>query len=169
MIKTTLLLATLLICSTIFSQTADSIKKKLIEVSISPSIGVGLIRYTPAPSFNLGLVYSYKDSWKIGLNSSSYFFFEPIVETDNTKDYKMSINTFINGEFLTRGLLKKEKSKDWNGIGIGYLIDKNGDCFHGSTAKLYFIHSFKRHITVLPEIIFTNDFNTIFPGVTIRF
>ena len=166
--KITVLLATFFASTALFSQTADSTKKKSL-IELSPSIGVGLVRHTFAPTIHVNLFYTHKDSWRVGLNSSSYFFFEPTLKADNTKDYKMYVNTFINGEFLVHGLFDNTNAapQDWNGMGIGYLIGKSGDYFTSSTAKVYYISKFK-HITIMPEIIFTNDFKTIFPGVTIR-
>jgi hypothetical protein len=156
----------------LFSQTQDSTLKNTTssEESLGINFGAGLIRNTITPLLQISLNYTNKDSWGVSLNTASYFFFEQTLKVDNTKDFSMYINTFLNAEFLFRGFFdnSKNNTKNWNGIGIGSLIGRRGDYFTGTTAKLYYIFEYE-HITITTELIFTNNFKTVFPGISIVF
>jgi len=145
--------------------------RKTFEIELIPNIGVALIRNTLAPNVYLSLKMNVNNKYQLGLNASSYYLFE----RDTARNFKMYGNLFAGIEFLKpRELIvngnneRKEESADWWGIGISYLIENNGDYFNDPTFKVYFINEIE-HITILPELIFTDNFNTLFPGVTIIF
>ncbi len=168
--KTLILLIAMMFYGTfLFSQTSDS-TKKTSTFQLDLGIGAGLIRNTASPSIEASFSHKHKNKWEIGINTITYFFFEQSIKANNTKDFKAYINTFLNAEFLINGLFNNENTnkKDWKGFGLGYLIDNNGGYFKGATAKLYFISRYK-YFTIIPEIIFTDDFKSMFPGFTIVF
>lgn len=155
---------------TVLSQTSCDSTENGKSLEMNLGIGVSLIRNTITPSVHINLDYNNNDDWQIGLNTASYYFFEQTFKADNSKNYNMYINTFLNAEFSFHGFFSNSKSNDknWNGIGIGYLIGKSGDYFNGSTAKIYYVAEYK-HIAIVSELIFTNNFKTVFPGITILF
>ncbi|MDI1354974.1 MAG: hypothetical protein PSX36_08650 [bacterium] len=175
--KTTpLLLSFLLACSMLCGQKADSSKtsppdslKKCDRILFNVGVGASLIRYTLSPSFHYGFCFSHAEKWQAGLNADSYFFFEQTLKADNSKDYHTYINTFVNAEFLLKGFFDVVDGENiWYGLGLGYLVGRSGDYFFGNTAKLYFVTKFK-HVTITEDLIFTNDFKTFFPGLSLQF
>ena len=58
---------------------------------------------------------------------------------------------------------------DWLGIEAGYLISQEGNLFGDNTFKLGFNWSLVkgRSVFVSPQLYFTDNFNTVFPGVRI--
>jgi hypothetical protein len=54
-------------------------------------------------------------------------------------------------------------------FGVGYLFARSGDYFKGVTTKGFFnITLMKKGLTLSPELIFTNDFREVFPGLTLK-
>lgn len=52
--------------------------------------------------------------------------------------------------------------------GIGYLFMQKGDYFKETTLKLFMGLRLQSGLTLYPEIIATNDFKQIFPGMTLK-
>lgn len=140
--------------------------QKSISLGLTATIGAGLIRNSLSPQFNIQLHYNSKQKWQIGINSTSYFLFEK----DSVKYYKTYMNTFINAEFKKQGafICDAKNPNNSGGLGVGYLLQKNGNYFKGNTFKIYYIKKLSE-IEILPELIITNNFKSVFPGVTIRF
>ncbi len=140
--------------------------QKSISLGLTASIGMGLIRNILSPQFNVELHYTSKKLWQVGVNTSSYFLFKK----DASNDYKTYLNTFINGEFKKQGafICNAKNPNNSGGLGVGYLLQKNGNYFKGNTFKIYYIKKLS-DIEILPEFILTNNFKSIFPGVAIRF
>ncbi len=134
-------------------------------IMINGSIGAGLVRNTFAPMAELGIelnerlhINPKKFSF-MRLSAMPYFFFD--------KDLKNNIqvydNWFANVELGTQ--LKDKR----NSIGVGYLFAGNGGYFQNTTMKAFISFPIGKQFTLCPEIIFTNNFKQIFPGVTLRF
>ncbi len=143
-----------------------SITRSSDIVEVTGNVGIGLIRNTFAPYAEVGLDYErqLKPSWwdnnrnvTWSLFASSYFFFEK--GTDNT--YYSKPNWFINA---------KVGSGDRYSAGLGYLFDRRGDYFKGTTLKAFMnIRMFKsKGLTLSPELIITDDFKQVIPGLTIK-
>lgn len=130
------------------------------------NLGMGLVRNTFAPYAEIGFSLIMRGrrlntnneyhEHIIGLSNSSYFFFEK----NTTGDYDILQNNFLNVSY--------GEGRDLS-VGAGYLYWKTGNYFNGLTAKLFFnVTLLKKGLTLSPEVIFTNDFNQIFPGLTLK-
>jgi hypothetical protein len=54
-------------------------------------------------------------------------------------------------------------------FGVGYLFARSGGYFKGVTTKVFFnITLMKKGLTLSPELIITNDFREVFPGLTLK-
>ena len=82
----------------------------------------------------------------------------------------MRDNWFINFE---SGSIVESTQPGWLGketvIEVGYLALQKGDYFKNSTLKLYTNLVLTKAITITPEIIFTDNFRQLFPGLTVKF
>lgn len=129
------------------------------------NLGMGLVRNTFAPYAEVGLAIVTHGKRRagvdvpqktFGLSISSYFLFE-----QNPKgSYDLYANNFVNAYASV--------SKDVT-LGAGYLYLNNGNYFTGNTFKLLLnVKLLKKGLTLSPEIIFTDNINQIFPGLTLK-
>jgi len=139
----------------------DSVRNN--RVVIYPGFGVGLIRNELAPAFHINLGFNHRNRYEANVNTSSYFFFEK--GTDN--NYNIHRNTFLNAEFLLNFSPLSRNLKNWNGLGIGYMIESRGNYFRDPTMLFYY----KRKIgiiSVTPGLIFDDSFKDVWPVISIR-
>lgn len=92
----------------------------------------------------------------ITLTTSSYSLFEKTA----TGAYEILPNNFVN--------LSYGENNDVS-AGVSYLYWRDGNYFKGLTTKLFFnVTLLKKGLTLSPEVIFTDDFKQIFPGLTLK-
>lgn len=142
-------------------------------LTIDFNIGTGLIRDKLAPTFDGGLQIkqSFKKFNLDGFNTYSLFV-QPyfLFDKNANGDYIANTNMFVNFSFGTGsefgehlGLLSKQ-----NTIGIGYLVLSKGNYFKNNTFKVFYEAKIKNGITLAPELIITDNFKQIFPGLTLK-
>lgn len=140
--------------------------KGLHDVGIDFKIGVGNVRQSFAPTIDFRLFYTNSKNFKIQTSFQSYFFFERQLN----REYNMFTNSFVSLSFL-----KYREKNTWSGVSVSYLVGRNGNYFKGTTMKLGLpVEIEKKYFSALnliicPEVWFTNDFKTVFPGISIRF
>ena len=139
----------------------DSVKKN--RILIYPGFGISLIRNEFTPDFFINLGLNHMDRYEVNVNTASFFFFE----RGTDKNYKVYRNTFLNAEFLLNFSILNKKDKNFNGLGVGYLIETKGQYFRNTTMMFYYK---RRHglFSVMPGIICTDDFKEVFPAITLR-
>jgi len=135
------------------------------NLSLDVNLGVGLVRNFLAPYAEAGITidrqsrrpYQEKYNHVIwGLFVSAYVMFEK----NAAGDYITKPNNFIN---LRVG------EGDGISMGVGYLFSQSGNYFKGITTKAFVnVTLLKKGLTLSPEIIFTNDFKQVFPGLTLK-
>ena len=139
------------------------------KFSVNLDIGAGLIRDKIGTLGELGLQYvfhqSRNDNYRniVCLSVSPYLLFEK----NTAGQYGTNDNWFVNAEVGTviknsTSMVKREV------IGIGYLLKPNGPYFQKNTYKLYFNFTFKNDIVIAPEVYFTDNFHSVFPGITVK-
>ncbi len=139
------------------------------------SIGVGLLRNTLAPMAELYLELQDRWKWKHSnqdryysfyrVSASPYFLFDK-----NAKgEYTVNDNWFVNAEIGTEydnktfGVQSRRAS-----IGCGYLFGPKGGYFQNTTFKVFTNIEILPKVTLSPELIITNDFKQVFPGITLK-
>lgn len=140
-------------------------------ISINATLGLGLVRNTLAPTGDIGIQYSkYWGSRSMHnltrLSASPYFLFDK----DEKNNYVVRDNWFINAEI---GSIydKKNKAKLTDRevtFGVGYLVLQKGDYFKNTTFKIFTNLMLTDGLTLMPEIIVTDNFKQIFPGLTLK-
>ena len=133
--------------------------------TLDGNIVAGLVRNTFAPYAELGFtltkqsrnrqneVYS---TLMIRTFVSSYFIFE----RNTTDNFSTVIPVFVNADF--------GDNKDFT-FGLGYKISGNDKYFPGHTGKAFLnVGLLKNGLRLSPEIIFTNNFSQVFPGLTLK-
>ncbi|MBL0342564.1 MAG: hypothetical protein IPP71_17690 [Bacteroidetes bacterium] len=143
------------------SEGIDSVKRN--KIKIYPGFGISLIRNELAPVFYINLGVNHRDRYEVNINTSSIFFFER--EAD--KNYNIFRNTFLNAEFLLNFSLLNGSVKNWNGLGIGYLVESKGQYFRDATVFLYYKRKY-RYLSIMPGIMLADDFKDVFPVISIR-
>lgn len=135
------------------------------------NIGVGLVRNKLAPMGEAGLEYRWywvkgePNYASVAIFTAPYFLFEKNIDgTYHTYD-----SWFINaavGEFAEMKNVGKGDQKMF--MGVGYLVNPNGMAFRNTTMKLFMSIRLMNVITVAPELIATDNFKSIFPGITVK-
>lgn len=147
------------------AENESDIWKATGTLEINGSVGLGLIRNTLAPMAELGIEVN--DHWKaiptkfsfLRASVMPYFFFDRTSPTH----FAVYDNWFVNLEFGTHHKGKRSS------VGIGYLFAEKGGYFQNLTMKTFVSFTVAQRFVVCPEIIFTNNFKQVFPGVTLRF
>jgi len=139
----------------------DSLRKT--KVLIYPGFGLGLVRNQLSPSFYINLGIMYKNRYEGNINTSSFFYFE---EGSDGK-YNVHRNTFLNAEFLLNFSPLGNNVKNWNGLGVGYLIEARGAYFKETAMILYVKRKF-RYFSVMPGLVFDDNFKDVWPVISIR-
>jgi hypothetical protein len=134
-------------------------------LTLTANVGAGLIRNVLAPTAEMGLQINHHGkrlyhekyhTWNYRLYASSFFFFDK----DLSGNYLVKDNWFVNFDMCEQDDLY---------FGAGYLFAQKGDYFKGVTTKLHFdVRLLKSGLTLSPQIIFTNDFKQVFPGLTLK-
>lgn len=137
--------------------------------TFTPQFGIGLIRNTFTPTFDAGFQHNWSwissqhNFWRI--SGTGYYFFEKNPEGG----YKTNDNWFINACI---GSIDQYNNKGWVGkefsLGVGYLVSSKGDYFKGTTIRLYTNIMLVKGLSLVPEIIATDNFKQFFPGMTFK-
>lgn len=139
----------------------DSVRRN--KFLIYPGFGVGLVRNALSPSFHINIGYKHANRYEANVNTSSYFFFEK----GSDGKYNINRNTFLNAEFILNFSPLNNSLKSWNGFGFGYLIEARGGYITEPSFQLYYKRKF-RFFSVMPAIIFDDNFKDVWPSITIR-
>ncbi|GAA4465341.1 hypothetical protein GCM10023093_17370 [Nemorincola caseinilytica] len=140
--------------------------KRADEFTMNANFGIGLMRNVLAPYAELGFELSRSNGrmfnnkyqrFRYRVYGSCYFAFEHNA-ADNS--YKTLPNWFVNADLGDNNDLF---------AGVGYMVKGNGGYFTGTTVKAFMnVRLLKKGLTLSPELIFTNDFKQVFPGLTLK-
>jgi hypothetical protein len=142
------------------------------KLLLGGSVGIGLIRNMITPTADIAITLEkyyrknkYNDYDFFSVSVSPYFLFEKNVEGG----YITDDNWFINAEV---GTVYHKKAYGWVGnmvsFGAGYLFRQKGGYFQNTTLKIFTSLEVTKGITISPELISTNNFKQIFPGITLK-
>jgi hypothetical protein len=146
------------------SDSTGNISQKKNRVYLFPGFGASLVRNSFAPVFYISLGYKLRDTYEVNVNTSSYFFFE---QSDGSA-YNIYRNTFLNAEFLLNFSPFTSEIENWNGIGLGYLVEAKGQVFQETTFQVYYRKKLK-FISLTGGIVFDDNFENAFPMIGVRF
>jgi hypothetical protein len=132
------------------------------KIELSAGIGIGFYRDRFVPDIGFKLAIHFPDrlgnpDLQFGLLYTQQYFFD---ENAN-KEFDLNINGFLTGFF------SKEFSNEYKvGIGVGKLVQQNGNFYQGDTYK-FSLYTEKRDskINFTPELIFTDNFKQIIPAL----
>jgi len=140
------------------------------RISFNPQFGAGLVRNTLTPVADVGFQYNrywnnFKERNIYRLSGTGYYFFEK----DESGNYRVHDNWFINA---TIGSISERVDPGWYGreasVGVGYLVSQKGNYFKNNAMRIFTHIMIVRGVSVVPEVIFNNNFKEIFPGITIK-
>ncbi|GAB3894719.1 hypothetical protein GCM10028803_10110 [Larkinella knui] len=148
-----------------------------VAAQLAFEFGAGLVRNTIAPTVDASIRFGFRNKMnnnverRLWLGYTPYYFFEKA-----DKGFTMNANGFAYvafGENVREGIGTRPETTSFGPsnfkVGVGYLVHRKGDIFTGTTMKLLISSVIHERMTIQPEIIFTNNFKQIFPGLTIRF
>ncbi len=137
-------------------------------IDLTGGIGFGLFRDKLAPEISLNVRIRIRDkhgieSHRFGVQPSFHYLFD----RNPDKSYNMNINTFVTA-FYKRNFSKSTLNDRWAGIGVGYLVKESGGYFGKNTFKVgLFLNARQSSFDIIPEIIITDNFKTVFPSVRV--
>jgi hypothetical protein len=149
------------------------------NIEILGKIGVGMIRDKVSPMIEVLIGVNFWENKKPAFWKNFQVGWQPYFSFERGSDgnYLINRNDFVylafGKTFDSRGIKSQEESnfldlKNWR-VGLGYLVRQEGNYFQGNTYKLFFQTRIKSKISIMPELIFTNDFKQIYPSITIQF
>ena len=110
----------------------------------------------------------------IELNKKGRMRYNPYLSTNSLFSFntegKLEVNSFLNAGFRWN-MEKTDPKPDWLGVEVGYLYRNRGDLFGDNTFRLGLNWSLVkgRSVYVSPQLYFTDNFNTVFPGIRVGF
>lgn len=142
------------------------------SIDAQGNIGAGFVRDKISPELELGLVYRprktrYQPFANVyGLYASGFFAFAR--NADGA--YAVHDNWFLNVEFGTEGIHEFINNIRISRltIGGGYLVAQKGGYFKDNTFKAFMNIRLKNGFTLSPELIATDGFRQLFPGLSIK-
>lgn len=161
----------------VISSTNSVNENSVIEPAFQPVTPLGQLKYVQliSPYFsihtgtsgtypNVGFdfkMYSKRKNkinhlMKLGVSTD----FQRITNETSTKVFPL---TFINVGYSR---VNEFTEKGWS-TQVGYMINPDSYVYKNKTVKFSLTKRFSRHLKAGPEIIFTNNFRKVYPGITI--
>jgi hypothetical protein len=128
---------------------------------VNISMGAGLIRDKLVPEIGAEAAFVFGSRRFFGINTTMHYFFD----RRENGSYGMAINTFVNVEYAQ----SFNRSRLWQKFGVGYLVNRQGNYFGENTFKASLSLGTKKFegLHLIPELYFTDNFRTIFPGLRV--
>ncbi len=136
------------------------------------NVGMGVVRNTLVPNADIGITHlshprrGYPTEYDfVSLYASPYFFFERGSNREQYVHNNWFVNIEAGGTYDKEFLGVKIKSIS---LGGGYLALAEGDHFKATTVKVFMGVRMPGGLSLYPEVIATNNFKQIFPGMTLK-
>jgi hypothetical protein len=136
------------------------------------NVGMGVVRNTLVPNADIGITHlthprrGYPTEYDfVSLYASPYFFFERGSNREQYVHNNWFVNIEAGGTYDKEFLGVKIKSIS---LGGGYLAFSQGDHFRATTLKVFMGVRMPGGLSLYPEVIATNNFKQIFPGMTLK-
>lgn len=136
------------------------------------NIGTGTIRNTIAPNADAGITYLkhvrgglHTEYYFTSLYASAWFCFE----RNEKREYYTHDNWFVNietGSTYDNEILGVQV-KSFS-VGGGWLAVQRGEYFSNTTVKLFAGVRLLNGLSLYPEVVATNNFKQIFPGISLK-
>ena len=140
-------------------------------LTLAGALGGALTLNSLTPYCEAGLTFTsykgnvYRQTNFFKLYASSYYFFD----RDLNNNLLVRDNWFVNASI---GSAWEKSVPGWVGnvadFGVGYLFAQKGGYFKNLTMKAFTDIHISHAITISPELMGTNNFRQIFPGITVK-
>ena len=142
-----------------------SYKRKNDQLALTLGAGAGLIRNQLVPKLSPTIALKRKRMEYSVTYDLNYFF-----ERQENRQFKLYMNNFLDFGVGTKLFNRPENVDVYQKLTIGYLIYAKGDYFGKNTFKLSYSYPItNKAIRLMPELYITNNFKTIFPGISVNF
>ncbi|KAA5545059.1 hypothetical protein [Adhaeribacter rhizoryzae] len=142
-----------------------SYKRKNDQLALTLGAGAGLIRSQLVPKLSPTLALKRKRMEYSVTYDMNYFF-----ERQENRQFKLYMNNFLDFGIGTKLFNRPENVDVYQKLTIGYLVYSKGDYFGKNTFKLSYSYPItNKAIRLMPELYITNNFKTLFPGISVNF
>ncbi|MGV3588431.1 MAG: hypothetical protein ACO1OF_15610 [Adhaeribacter sp.] len=142
-----------------------SYKRKNDQLALTLGAGAGLIRSQLVPKLSPTLALKRKRMEYSVTYDMNYFF-----ERQENRQFKLYMNNFLDFGIGTKLFNRPENVDVYQKLTIGYLVHSKGDYFGKNTFKLSYSYPItNKAIRLMPELYITDNFKTIFPGISVNF
>ncbi len=140
------------------------------KFSFNPQFGVGVVRSTLTPVTDIAFQYNRywannKERNIFRISGTGYYFFDKDVKGN----FIVNDNWFINAVV---GNISDKNDPSWYGreatFGVGYLVSQKGGYFKNTTMRVFTDIMIVKGVSLVPEIIATDNFKQFFPGITLK-
>lgn len=132
-------------------------KSTASTISLTAEIGAGLIRTALTPNITYDFSLTTYKGHQFGISGSSYYFFQK----NESAPFDMSMNHFLGFSYM-----RLNKKQDNFGFSLRYLLEDPNNDFNGDAFMLSASHMTSAW-RISPSLIFSNNFKTAFPAITI--
>lgn len=132
----------------------------VLELNLSAGAGLVRNKWIPDITFTAGFGFNRKGLLKYNPYISSNLLF------DFNAENKLNLNIFLNLGFRLN-IENASHKPDLFGLEIGYLVGNKGDLFGDHTIKLGINVNPVKKVFLSPQLYFTENFKTVFPGIRI--
>jgi hypothetical protein len=139
------------------------------NIGLTMEGGVGLVQGVFYPELSLKLFLSFRDrmrrpNFRTSLVGNYMYFVE-----QTSEGFQTFGNSFLSGTFEVNFDRKSGKAS-WSGLGIGFLVNRNGNYFKGGTGKFFITHTIPgSRFSMVPEFYLTDDFKKFTFGMTLKY
>ncbi|MBY0435029.1 MAG: hypothetical protein K2U26_13040, partial [Cyclobacteriaceae bacterium] len=139
------------------------------QIFLTAKGGVGLFRDKLYPELTAVLGLTFRDRYRRPNIRPSISYNYMFFAERSTEGFAMNTNSFLSGSFEFNSN-KKESTPSWSGIGVGWLMRRNGDYFTGNTAKFFITQTLPNsRLQLVPEFYLTDDLKKFAFGVGMKF
>ena len=141
------------------------VSRKNDQIVLNVGPGIGFVRNQFIPKLAPTAAFLSKGKEFSLTYDMNYFF-----ERSEKRNFKLYLNAFLEFGLGIKIWQKATGEEMIQKVTVGYLVQSSGDYFGKNTFKVSYTYPLlKRAIKMVPELYITNNFKSIFPGVSITF
>nr|NQU94189.1 hypothetical protein [Bacteroidota bacterium] len=136
-------------------------------ISFSGTVAASLVRdkLVPSVDLQLGVMIGKKTLLRHMIKAEASMLY--IFNQDPEGQYSTDINTFLGVSYFLNPSKNPDKPR-WFGVGLSYLVWRNGSFFDENTFRFTVGARFGKHFSAMPELYISDGFKKVMPGLRLQ-